>query len=186
MARPRAGDGDVRRIELDASGEQLAAADQLPYVRPDAAARRARQDSLVVLRPQFEPFEIQLRSIPAKCRRYVRERDVIADSVMDPILDLGLVVRHAVERQLDGQQQHDHETQCSCAAIEQDLAEFAQRHLHQNDVVLVDGIKSFGLQANGLAGCQFQFPKRGRLLIEQALDHVLVGQHHQLLTLELA
>src|ERR1700674_3239872 len=58
--------------------------------------------------------------------------------------------------------------------------------LHQDDIVLIDGVKGFGLQAYRLAGDQFQFAQRGGLLIEQSLDHILVGQYHQLLTLELA
>src|SRR5882724_176311 len=185
-AGPQAGDRNVRRVEFYASRKELAALQELPQVRPDTSARRAGQHSLAVLGAQLQLVEIQLRSVPTKRGRHMRKRDAVADPVVNPILDLGLILRRAVEGELDRQHQQYNDSENSCAAIEQDLDDLAQRHLHQDDVVLVDGVQSFGLQAYRFAGHQLQFAESRRLLVQQALDHVLMGEDHQLLTLELA
>src|SRR6202167_3228480 len=58
-------------------------------------------------------------------------------------------------------------------------------HLHQDDVVLIDGIQRFGLQADRLARDELQLAQRGGLLVEQPLDHVWVREDDQLLVVEL-
>src|ERR1700677_3283257 len=57
--------------------------------------------------------------------------------------------------------------------------------LHEDDVVLIDAVQRFGLQPYRDARDQLELAERGGLLVEQALDHVLMGQDHQLPTLEL-
>ena len=105
-------DGDIRRVNFDTAGQQLAAGNQLPDVRRNPASGGARQHSLIVLRAQFQAVEVQLRTIPAKRGGNMRESDVISGLPVKPILDLRLILGGAVQDELQAQhQQEQHDDQ---------------------------------------------------------------------------
>ena len=86
----------------------------------------------------------------------MREGDVVAGLRIQPLLDFRLVLGRAIERQLDPQHREQHQQQESPKAKCQDLAELANGHLHQNDVVLSRGVERLSLQADRFARDQFE------------------------------
>lgn len=86
----------------------------------------------------------------------MRKRNTISGLLVHPFLDLGLIPGRTVEREFDAEHQRQHHNENSCDDEQQDLADLTQAHLHQYDVVLVDGVERFGLQTYGLSGDQFK------------------------------
>ena len=171
---------DVGLVQPYAAGEELAAAEPFADIRPDPAACRAGEDPLIVLGAQFQLVEIQLRSVPMQARSHMGEADIKAGLPVHPILDLGLVRRHPVERELQSEHQHQQQRQKAGQAVEQEFSELTQTHLHQHNIVLIDRIQGFRLQFDGPAGQGLELGQRGRSLVEQAFHDVRMGQHPQL------
>ena len=102
-------DDDVRSVEFDAQCEQFPISQQLPDIHAHPSARRPREHAQIVPGAKLQAAQVQLRTVPSERGRDRGKGDVVSGLTVDPVLDLGLISRSTIERELHPEQQQSNQ-----------------------------------------------------------------------------